>query len=379
MKLKTREYQRGDEHDINKLYKRVANIDRNQSEYDWEWFHTWDGPGFVRLMFDEDRAEGDQLVAQYSLIPTPFSVWGKPYLAGKTENCMCHPDYRGKGIYFPHEKNSFEEARQKFQLFFTTAGNATKGAPGAVRRKLGYIAFDSWVQFVYVTNRAYLGKTVQDWLKKYLPPDSSFLKISSSAVSRFVYAYFALHSNRVVRHDIRWYGKEDAPLADIERLWTRNKASYGVSIDRLPAYLEWRVNNNPYYEHFYLCAYESGNLAGYIIFFWAKNKVIRILDILADSKDERIFADLLRSLTSYAREQKADAVKCTTTRGNRLLRKVFRRNGFLPDISEYKKVFEHRKIHPFNVFISEEIQSQDRIFKPSNWYITDLIKEGRVR
>jgi len=32
----------------------------------------------MNLVFDLDREEGDQLVAQYSLIPTPLSVWGRP-------------------------------------------------------------------------------------------------------------------------------------------------------------------------------------------------------------------------------------------------------------------------------------------------------------
>jgi len=292
---------------------------------------------------------------------------------------MCHPDYRGKGIYFPHEKKSFEEARQRFQLFFTTAGNATKGAPGAVRRKLGYVAFDSWVQFVYATNRTYLSKTIQSWLRKYIHSDSGLMKFLTSVISRFVYAYFAVHTRKRVSHDMRWRGKEDAPLVDIEHLWNSNKTEYGISIDRLPAYLEWRINKNPYYEHFYLCTYEGRSLVGYIIYYWTKENVIRIVDILADKKDETVFADLLRSLMAYARDKKADAVKCTTTRGNMLLRKVFRRNGFIPDISEYKRLLEREKIHPFNVFVSETVQSSEKILNPSNWYVTDLIKEGRIR
>ena len=57
---------------------------------------------------------------------------------------MSHPDIRGTGIYFPHEKKYFELAKNRFKVFFTTAGDVAKGAPGRAREKLGYRAFDDW-------------------------------------------------------------------------------------------------------------------------------------------------------------------------------------------------------------------------------------------
>jgi len=307
MTITTRTYQPGDEVLINNLYKIVANIDRNKQEYEWEWIDTWDGPGFVRLMFDNEREEENRLVAQYSLIPTPFSFWGHPYVAGKTENCMCHPDYRGKGIYFPHEKKSFEEARQRFQLFFTTNGNATKGAPGAVRRKLGYIAFDSWVYCLYVTNHTQFSKFLMSGLKRDMHSDPRFLKILISLMSRIIYAYYALYPRKKNRHEVRLHGEKDALLIDIERLWNRNKAEYGISVDRTTSYLDWRINRNPYYDHQYLCAYDGENLIGYIIFHKSRG-IIRIIDILADRKDNAIFSDLIQNLILYAKSEKRGAV-----------------------------------------------------------------------
>ena len=113
----------------------------------WEWVNTWDGQGGIWLVFDNERNSEDQLIAQYSLIPTPLSFFGKKYIAGKTENCMSHPDIRGKGIYFPHEKKYFEIAKNRFKVFFTTTGNVAKGTPGRIRKKLGYRAFDDWVSY----------------------------------------------------------------------------------------------------------------------------------------------------------------------------------------------------------------------------------------
>lgn len=115
--IKKRMYQFGDEAQINELYKLVASIDRSKKKYLWEWVNTWNGQGSIYLAFEKNEGTYEKLIMQYSLIPTPFSLWGRSYLAGKTENCMSHPDIRGKGLYFPHEKQSFEDAKKRFPIF----------------------------------------------------------------------------------------------------------------------------------------------------------------------------------------------------------------------------------------------------------------------
>ena len=104
----TKVYESGDEVDINHLYKVVAKIDRNSREHNWEWVNTWDGVGEMYLMIDTEKKTGEQVVCQYSLIPTPVSYFGKYLSGGKTENCMSHPDLRGKKLFFPFEKENFE-------------------------------------------------------------------------------------------------------------------------------------------------------------------------------------------------------------------------------------------------------------------------------
>ena len=128
MKLSERAYKPGDEAGINRLYKLITGLDRSVSEYRWEWVDTWAGQGGIWLLFDNDRKSDDRLIAQYSLIPTPMSFLGKAYMAGKTENCMSHPDYRGKGIYYPHEKKYFEEAQKRFDVFFPSRSKIIKAS-----------------------------------------------------------------------------------------------------------------------------------------------------------------------------------------------------------------------------------------------------------
>jgi len=378
MKLKRRKYKPGDEVYINKLYKLITNIDRSLPEYEWEWLNTWNGQGSIWLLFDEERKENGQLIGQYSLIPAPFSIWGESYLAGKTENCMSHPDYRGKGIYFPHEKKYFKEAQEKFQLFFTTAGNAAKGTPGAVRRKLGYVAFDSWIEYIYCTNSNALHKRIYPKLESKIGSIFGLIKLMSIMISKICFMYTYMFSPKRANQSIKLLNENNSPINEIEALWNRNKTLYGITVDRTSSYLNWRINQNPYCEHKYLLYYKDDKLIGYII-FKINDNVIRVVDILAENKDQSIFKVMIDNLIIYSKKEKIGFIICSTLKGNKILKKVFHRNGFIKiDTFSLKKIFSKTNNQkPFHVFISKKVVVSKDIFNPENWYVTGLVTEGR--
>lgn len=379
MKLIQREYQAGDEIYINKLYKLVSDIDRNVQEHEWEWCKTWDGQGSIWLAFDEDREKDDRLIMQYSLIPTPFSFWGNSYLAGKTENCMCHRDYRGKGLYFPHERKYFEEAKKRFQLFFTTAGNATKGAPGAVRRKLGYVALDAWTQYVFCLSPNYLMKLVKSKLKQRGKIFSYLAKILFTIIAHLSSLYFRFHLPPKRSTDIRIFNKHEVPLKEIENFWNRNRKHYMITVDRQSAYLDWRIKQNPYYEYQYLLYYKENHLAGYAIFLLNNDNACVITDIIVENKDMAIFDTIISYLIYYAKEMGADAVLCSTLAGNTILKAAFTKNKFI-DLGTFRSIFEHNaNQNAFHVYVTSDIKYEQNPLDPRNWYVTDLVKEGRTR
>lgn len=377
MKLVQREYRPGDEFNINKLYKIVSGIDRSVQEYEWEWIKTWDGKGSIWLALDEDRNEEDRLIMQYSLIPTPFSFWGKPYLAGKTENCMCHPDYRGQHIYFPHERKHFEEAKKRFQTFFTTAGDATKGAPGAVRRKLGYIAFDAWAHYLFCIERKYWEKILFTRLKKKLK-FTVLVKLVLKLISYIFSLYFYFVFPCKPSGDIRIFNKHDAPLDEIVNLWNRNKQSYMITVDRIRSYIEWRINQNPYFDYKYLFYYKQKRLVGYAIFTMNKYNVCEITDILVDNGDASLFKIIIDYLVHHVRDIGGSAVLCRTLLNNLILKKVFSETRFL-NMYKIRRILA-RQENPlaFHVYVSKDIESKNDPFEPQNWYVTDLLTEGRT-
>jgi len=343
----------------------------------WEWVNTWDGQGGIWLVFDNERNTEDQLIAQYSLIPTPLSFFGKKYIAGKTENCMSHPDIRGKGIYFPHEKKYFEIAKNRFKVFFTTTGNIAKGVPGRIREKLGYRAFDDWVSYRVL-------------IKSQLPPDSlipmfpSFIKKNQMLGRIFAYFFSILlrgipqPPKFTLTNQIKIFNDMDVSFSQIEDLWKRNKSRYGITVDRSALYLNWRLKDNPYHNHTFLCHYENDRLLGYAVLVSELNTFL-IIDIFADGKNKHIFRNLLNSVRKYAFQKGIVQVKCNTIKRSKFLVSVLKSAGFfnMGDLlNEYcrKKPTKPKQLF---IYISEETDIKGNPWNNENWYLTDLVKEGR--
>ena len=370
----SRKYQQGDEKYINYLYHLITGTERTATEYAWEWINTWHGPGSVWLVFDDTREPDDQLIAQYSIIPTPFSFWGKPYLAGKTENCMSHPAFRGKGLYFFHEQKYFEQAKERFQLFFTTTGDVAKGAPGKVRQKLGYRAFDHWITMSCWLSASELELEIESKLPGMVKRLSWINRVLVKTVTRGILIY-SHPGSLIAGYNLRLFSEAEAPLKQIETMWQSNAQQYGISVDRTAEYLQWRINDNPYVTHHYLCCYQETSLQGVLI-YTAQDRTIYIVDIFADEQKKSVFKALLNELQHLGAKQNHAQIKCYTSSRNLFLIKMMKAGNFL----NFANLFSIRKTtHPKQLFIyvSESIQTEHDPWDGQHWYITDLIKEGR--
>jgi hypothetical protein len=372
-----RTYLPGDEIQINQLYGRITGAYRSDEEYSWEWLYTWKGQASIWLAFEDDRPEDDQLIGQFSLIPTPLSFWGENILTGRTENCMSHPDYRGKGMYFYHEKKYFEEAKKIYKVFFTTAGHVARGAPGKVRQKLGYRPFDYWVTYSLWLDKGEMSKEVYSKLPKLLKKWELLGKTVSKVVSSFLFRLTG-SSTPMNQNNFQDYGEEDASFGDIEKLWRENEYLYGISIDRTKEYMEWRIKNNPYVSHRFLCNYKDGKLLGYII-YTIQDGIVHLVDILVDRKDKVIFQELFDQLRHLSRSNGYKLMKCHTLSKNHFLVDQLREGKFLNYANLFARLKKDKHEQPmqFFVYISDEVKLKKDVWDNQNWYFTDLVKEGR--
>ena len=371
-----RAFQSGDEVQINKLYGRITGAYRTDEEYRWEWLKTWNGPGSIWLAFDEDREINDQLIAQYSLIPTPLSFWGKTILTGKTENCMSHPDFRGKGMYFFHERKFFEVAKSTYKVFFTTAGHVARGAPGKVRHKLGYKPYDYWETYSLWLDRASIINEIYSKLPGLLKK-WRFLGRGLAGIISWMLLKFTGSSSHVEAGYFQDHSESDAPLNKIEKLWKNNAELYGISVNRTAEYMNWRINENPYLKHKYLCYYREDKLMGYII-YTVQDGAVHLVDILVDAKDKLIFRALFEQLKHLSRAAGHTQLKCHTLSKNTFLIERLREGKFL-NFSELFSTFKKKKSHPVQLFIyvSDDVQLDQDVWDHQHWYFTDLVKEGR--
>ena len=373
----SRGYQPGDEAQINRLYLSLTGRDRTPEEFAWEWLDTWAGQGSMNLVFDLDREEGDQLVAQYSLIPTPLSVWGRPALAGKTENCMSHPDHRGTGLYSAHERECFAREKERYSFFFTTAGTVSAGAVGRVRSKLGYVAFDDWANYTLWFKTSALRADICSILKakgakKLAPALSALLAAALQTYSR-------VRRPRSCRYRFAAHRPAAAPLQAIAGLWERNRSKYGITVDRRADYLRWRVNDDPHVEHEYLTMHGDGGLLGYAIVF-VQDDDLHVVDLLVDRARADLFRDLLAVVIRRGADLGLARVKCLALRRSALLPSRLRNGGFV-DSAAFTRGNPFKKTPPrqFYLYIPEALRGEPTITDNAGWYITSLVLEGLPR
>jgi hypothetical protein len=105
----------------------------------------------------------------------------------------------------------------------------------------------------------------------------------------------------VYRHAFEEYTKifndVDVPITQIEDLWERNKSRYGITVDRSARYLNWRLKENPYHNHIFLCYYDNDKLIGYVVLVLELN-TFHIIDIFANGKKKQIWLLMLNLISN---------------------------------------------------------------------------------
>lgn len=381
MKYISRAYRKGDEIAVINLYHSITGTRRTQEQYSWEWLNTWDGQGSIWLMLDPSRKISNQVVCQYSLIPTPMHFFGEYVVAGKTENCMSHIDLRGQRVYFPHEKKYFELAKERFNLFFTTTG---KGAPGRVRRKLGYMPIGNWREYYYFNNvsslkkfywNSYFNKLYKSSPKLFLP----LFKVSNTIFSNIM--YFSSRSSGESRNyslSHKFSSSEDVDFSELEKLWCKNKSYFSITIERTKEYLEWRIMSNPYLEYNVQLVYENDNLVAYLIYYLNKANVVVVEDLLIDGMNKNLGLSVLEELRIRSINIKSNGISFSYLEGNVFLKRLFEHSYFLmkkygfisPAKNKNKELDKH-----FFAFCSDK-HKIPHFSATKNWYVTGLFREG---
>lgn len=375
----SRRFTERDKEELNNLYNLVAGRSRTIAKFEWEWLNTPEGWGSMWLLVDNDT---DKIIGHHGLIPMKFSVYGKTILAGKTENTVMHPQYRGKGIYYPFEVRFVEEAKERFQLLFTTAGVAEQGT---VRIKLGYATVGSYAHYIKATNRSHLNIVLANTMAQRIPNKLTATMLISAARLASLALMPAFSKRGTIDESIKLEQIHTIEtIADeLDKFWERNKDKFGITPDRNSQYLKWRIFDNPNVNYEFFLAVKQGDTVGYLITKTSKEMGIKgasITDIMADDNNEMIFSSILQKATEIFEEEGIHIIHFSTLSSDNFLNRAMLRNGFV-SLSGLRKLvpnFFIKKSQKAMLMAKALDESLDlsKVTNPACWYFTDLLTEG---
>lgn len=376
----SRSYKSGDEIALINLYNLVTGRSRTLEEYSWEWLETTEGQGSIWII---EKKDDGQIVGHHGLIPIPFNYFGQSMVVGKTENTLIHPQHKGNVLYFLFEREFFEEAKERFDLLYTTMG---AGTPGKIRLKLGYFPVSSYLKYTKISCKAGLDELVDRavapriksrWLAKLV---ALYLKL-------FNYLLVPLWVNRspTLRRRVKLerITAIEPLLTALEELWMLSKGHYPITIDRNSRYLKWRIFDNPNVKYDFFAAFEADQLVGYVI-VEHQLKQSQIVDLIVAKNDPTLFDALLQALTNLMKTEQVNRLQFSTLAGCTYLHRSLIRNGFYPLTnlkSRLNTIWKQSSPERSQLLIKaiNPLLDCERLSQANNWYYTDIFTEGLFR
>lgn len=352
-----------DDDAINDLYFEITGRRRTPEQYGWEWKETPEGAGQRWVICHRDSG---RIVGHHGLIPVRMNVYGKSFLAGKTENTMVAQEHRKKLFYPPYEKEALQEATKKFDVFFTTAG---RGAPGLMRRRLGYHSIGQWITYVLSASPGYLRDRYSSRSAGFPRP---ILKGMVGLLSRLYLGGRRFFFRNVSGMRVDRVDEFMECSHRLEAFWTENRRYFGLTPERSKPFLDWRFGRNPYCKYLCFLFSEGGNLVGFIIaresvIGKTEKKYIRLVieDAVGREDSVDLYGAFFRTLWDQFAEY--DLVTFRTLHLQNGLNRVLDRLHLYPWRSGGEQAAQNS---PFYVFCSQPYLEA----KP--WFVTEILTEG---
>jgi len=248
-RFSSRQFQPGDEEDINRLYFEVTGKRRSLSEYLWQWHQSPSGSGDIWLIHDNE-CDG-KLIGHHGVMPIRFTNGAKDLLFGKIENTMVLPEYRSKILYPRYEIRFKEQYQQRYHAIFATMGH---DAAIRVRKASGYHFPAEWKTYLLGTSVTsefacfswLIGKAFMRLRQRPLLPRDKNMK------KALVGAGFLTSESASV-----------CPF--FQSFWDSARNNHGVAPRRNREDLNWRFWINPYKSHFTFILDNGKGSSGYAI------------------------------------------------------------------------------------------------------------------
>lgn len=283
---------------LNDLYERLTGKARTLDAWRWQWQEGPGGPAPSHVLVDEAT---QRVIGHQGVIPVGLQVDGEHVRAARTENTMLDPDYR-KQLYWPgYEKQLLAEFERDYDVLFTCAG---KGAPAAVRRRMGYKPVASWETLE-------LASTPAHWATR---------KLGSVGRTAQVLGGLSLK-----RPPAGWELEQTTDLARIETLWRESAAAYPLAAARDAGTLDWRFLRHPFHTYTLFLVRRAGLDEGFVA-TWVEQRAggalrVWIEDVFVRDNAEESYQAAFQLVAWHFRNQPAN-VRLRTVAVDRPMRRA---------------------------------------------------------
>ena len=219
-----------------------------------------DGDNFTLLMMDDEN-----IIAQYTVVPKHFYIYGEKFLCVQSIGTMTHPNYQGLGISTYLAELLYEYAKKEGYYF--VYGFPNKNSIYLFEKKLNWINFGRLDLFL---------KEIT--LKKNKAFNQNNFKVEE--IFRFDYK--------------------------INDLWTRVKNNFSITIKKNMKYLNWRFIEHPSvnYRVFLINDKDSDLITSYFVLKKFKNEngelTGHIVDFLIEPSNKNFEREIFEIIEAFS-------------------------------------------------------------------------------
>jgi hypothetical protein len=315
LNLKIRNFKKGDEEEIIKLFNLVFNQKRTLDYWNWEFFKNPFGKGIIFV-----GEVNNKIVASLSLLPFKFKVNDNVKKFYKYVDAMVHPLYRKQGIFDKIVHFSVEKAKeisQKNEIDLLYSFPILPTFSSALKY-LGSFSKTPLKKLIKIINEeAIFEKTRKKKTIFFIlfPFVKLFIKIQN--LIDFFIKKNIKNEFKIVK--INFFDKE------IDDFWQKASLDYPTILIRNQEYLNWRYLNEPGKNYEIFLIKKDNEIKGYTVLKKEKETGI-IFDIFTE-KNKKFLQPLVSFIIDYFKKKKVLKIVCFLSDNDFI--SLFKKNGFI--------------------------------------------------
>ncbi len=252
--IKVNFYQEGDEEKILQLFATGFGKKRSLEHWNWKFKNN---PYFRPISVLSWEATENQLVGQYTVMPTNLNFYGEKFLACQSLDTIVHQNFRKFGIFESGAKKCFEFLEQ--EKFVCVYGFPNSNSYPGFIKKLGWKEICPLERFSFKTD---ISARVLE-----------LVKISAFATAmNEVFRFFRQIQIKVFRAGVS--PEMDSTVSfrilneippEIDSLWNRAGDQKKIGVWKDKRYFEWRYGANPDSKFAFFGAYLGQDLVAFSV------------------------------------------------------------------------------------------------------------------